>query len=121
MIVDTLTGHKFPTGFPSRRTWLHLTVTDASGQVVFESGAVNADGSIVGNDSDADPSAYEPHYLEITSPDQVQIYEAVMGDTEGMVTTVLLKGAGYVKDNRLLPHGFDKAAVDTAVEKLKNT
>jgi hypothetical protein len=110
--VEVLTGHKFPTGFPSRRAWLHLVVEDADGQVVFESGAVTEAGAIVGNDNDADPSAFEVHYLEITAPDQVQIYESIMRDTEGEVTTVLLRGAGYVKDNRLLPVGFDPAAAD---------
>jgi hypothetical protein len=108
--VGVMTGHKFPTGFPARRAWIHLTVQDAGGQVIFESGAVNPDGSIVGNDNDADAATYEAHYLAIDSPDQVQIYESIMGDSEGKVTTILLKGASYLKDNRLLPAGFDKGA-----------
>ena len=48
-----------------------------------------------------DPAAYEPHYATITSPDQVQIYEAIIQDSEGNVTTTLLKGAGYLKHNIL--------------------
>ena len=107
--VRIMTGHKFPTAFPSRRAWIHLTVQDASGNVVFESGAVQANGSIAGNDNDLDPSAYEPHYLVIDSPDQVQIYEGIMGNTDGQPTTTLLAGAAYLKDNRLLPAGFDKS------------
>jgi hypothetical protein len=110
--VEILTGHKFPTGFPSRRAWLHLVVEDADGEVVFESGAVDAAGAIVGNANDEDPAAFEPHYLEITAPDQVQIYESIMEDTDGEVTTILLRAAGYAKDNRLLPVGFDLAAAD---------
>ena len=110
VVIQNLTGHKFPTGFPSRRAWLHATVLDADGAVVFESGAVNPDGSIVGNDNDADPADYELHYAVISSPDQVQIYEVILGDTEGDMTTTLLRAAGYVKDNRLLPAGFDMAA-----------
>ena len=112
VVVRTMTGHKFPTAYPSRRAWIHLTVQDASGNVLFESGAVNPDGSIAGNDNDADASVYEPHYLGIDSPEQVQIYEAIMGNTEGQPTTTLLAGATYLKDNRLLPAGFDKGAVE---------
>ncbi len=29
-MITNLTGHKFPTGYPSRRTWLHVTVRDCS-------------------------------------------------------------------------------------------
>lgn len=115
--VTNQTGHKLPTGYPSRRLWLHLTVEDARGTVLFESGGWNADGSIVGNDNDADPLAFEPHYRVIDSPDQVQIYEAIFVDTDGAVTTTLLRGYRYVKDNRLLPSGFvkDGASEDIAV------
>jgi hypothetical protein len=113
--VDSSVGHKLPTGFPARRAWIRFTVQDATGQVLFQSGAVNPDGSIVGNDNDADPDVYEPHYLAINSPDQVQIYEAIMADSEGAVTTTLLKGAGYLKDNRLPPQGFDKNAVEADI------
>jgi hypothetical protein len=109
--VTSQTGHKFPTGFPSRRAWLHVTVLDASAVVVFESGAVDARGFIVGNDNDLDHGLFEPHYNLITSPDQVQIYETILGTTEGEVTTTLLYGASYLKDNRLLPAGFDLSAV----------
>jgi hypothetical protein len=84
-------------------------VKDVSGHVVFESGALNPDGSIVGNDNDADPLKYEPHYREITRADQVEIYEPILKDSDGKVTTGLLHAVGYLKDNRLLPHGFDKA------------
>jgi hypothetical protein len=106
--VTNLTGHKFPTGYPSRRAWLHVTVHDAGGRLVFESGAFDASGAIRGNDSDDGPSAFEPHYEEITRPDQVQIYEPILGDRSGVPTTGLLTAVRYLKDNRLLPRGFDK-------------
>jgi hypothetical protein len=40
-----------------------------------------------------------------------------MADARGLVTTGLLSGVRYVKDNRLLPAGFDKttAPADVAV------
>jgi hypothetical protein len=86
-------------------------VEDASGQVVFESGKPLADGSIEGNDADRDSMSYEEHYDEITLPDQVQIYEGIMLNTDNEVTFTLLRAAKYAKDNRLLPDGFDKTAV----------
>ncbi|HEY3161953.1 MAG TPA: hypothetical protein VGJ78_23485, partial [Vicinamibacterales bacterium] len=110
--VRNLAGHKFPTGYPARRTWLHVTVRDGEGRPVFESGAVSADGSIAGNDNDADALKYEPHYDEITSADQVQIYEPILGDAGNQPTTGLLLATHYLKDNRLLPRGFDKATAD---------
>ena len=115
--VADLTGHKFPTGFPSRRAWIQLTVTDSTGKVVFESGKPNADGSISGDVADTNSSAFEPNYDLITQPDQVQIYEAIMNDSNGKVTYGLLSGASYLKDNRLLPSGFNKAnaSADAAV------
>ncbi len=112
VIVTNLAGHKFPTGFPSRRAWLHLTVADGTGNILFESGAANPDGSITSENHDASEGEYEPHYADIDSPDQVQVYESVMNDVNGEVTTVLLRGAGYVKDNRLLPLGFEPDEVD---------
>ena len=107
--VKNLGGHRLPTAYPSRRAWLHIVVTDANGRTVFESGALNLDGSIQGNDNDADALRVEPHYRTIRSPDQVQIYESILRDPAGGVTTGLLSAVGYLKDNRLLPRGFDKA------------
>jgi hypothetical protein len=110
--VANLTGHKLPTAYPSRRAWLHVVVTDSNGSAVFESGKLNPDGSIVGNDNDQDPLKYEPYYREITRPDQVEIYEPILKDSQGKVTTGLLHAVGYLKDTRLLPKGFDKATAE---------
>ena len=106
--VEVLTGHKFPTSIPTRRAWLHFVVKDSSGQVIFESGKQNPDGSIQGNAADADPLAYEPHYEVITQPDQVQIYEGIMQNSDKEVTYTLLRAGSFAKDNRLLPVGADK-------------
>jgi hypothetical protein len=102
-------GHKFPTAYPSRRAWLEVTVRDRQDRIVFSSGALRPDGSIAGNANDEDGARYEPHYEEITAPEQVQIYEAVMAGPDGAVTTGLLTAVRFIKDNRLLPRGFDKA------------
>ena len=100
-------GHKFPAGFPSRRAWLHVKVVDGNGQLVFESGKPRANGTIVGVDADEDAAAYERHYEIISTEEQVQVYESVMRDLDDRVTYTLLKAAAYLKDNRLLPRGFD--------------
>jgi hypothetical protein len=113
--VGNLTGHKLPTGYPSRRAWLHVTVRDRSGHVVFQSGAMASNGAIAGNDNDADAAGVEPHHTEIRTADQVQIYESVMGDSDGRPTTGLLTAVRYLKDNRLLPKGFDKSTADPSI------
>lgn len=112
VFVENLTGHKLPTAFPSRRAWLHCQILDRDGQTIFESGKLNADGSIQGNDNDTDPSRYEPHYRKITNSDEVEIYEPILGDASGHVTTGLADATGYLKDNRLLPSGFQKETAE---------
>jgi len=103
--VENHVGHKFPSGFPSRRAWLHITVKDASQQTVFETGDWDSEGRILAHDT-----GIERHYTGITSEDQVQIYEAVLGNTDDEVTARLLRAAKYLKDNRLPPAGFSDAA-----------
>lgn len=115
VLTQNLTGHKLPTAYPSRRAWLHVVVRNSQGQTIFESGALRPDGSIVGNANDDNAQLYEPHYREITRPDQVEIYEPILGDVHGKVTTGLLNTVRYLKDNRLLPSGFDKATADKQV------
>jgi hypothetical protein len=113
--VRNLAGHKYPTGYPSRRSWLHVTVRDTSDRVVFESGGISDAGLIDGNDSDVDRLRYEPHYSTIDGSGQVQIYEAILGDSNGRPTTGLLSAVRYLKDNRLLPRGFDKLSAEAEI------
>ena len=110
--IENLGGHKLPTAYPSRRVWLHVTVRDGGGRIVFESGRVNPDGSIAGNDNDADKTTFEPHYTVVRDAGEVQIYEDILGTTTGEVTTGLLNASQFLKDNRLLPKGFDKATAE---------
>jgi hypothetical protein len=114
--VQNLTGHKLPTAYPARRSWLHVTVRDRNGRALFESGAITPAGLIRGNDNDADATKFEPHYTEIREPDQVQIYESIMGDPANAPTTGLLTATHYLKDNRLLPRGFDKATAEPDIQ-----
>src|SRR4029453_10772298 len=117
VVVRNLTGHKFPTGYPSRRAWIHVTVRDRDARIVFGSGRVTETGLIEGNAGDTGAGTLEPHYEQITAADQVQIYESVMGTPAGVPTTGLLQATQYLKDNRLPPRGFHKetAAPELAV------
>lgn len=109
------TGHKLPTSYPSRRAILHVVVKNAQNQIVWESGQIKPDGRVVGVDADEQPGQFEPHHDLITSPDQVQVYESIMGNDENQVTYTLLRGKSYLKDNRLLPKGFDKLTAPSDV------
>jgi len=108
--VENLTGHKFPTGYPSRRAFLHVRVLGRSGELLFESGAVDAEGRLTG--ADGSPLApevrgggYHPHRERVTSTSEVVVYEAVMGDGAGRPSFDLLGAEGFLKDDRLLPKG----------------
>jgi hypothetical protein len=114
--VNSNTGHKLPSSYPSRRVIVHVSVTDSTGNIVFESGHVNSDGSVLGVDSDNDELSYETHHDVISNEQQVQVYEAIMGDNNGAVNYTLLRGRSYLKDNRILPSGFDK---QTASQDIK--
>jgi hypothetical protein len=110
VVVTNTAGHKLPTAYPSRRAWLRVVVSDGAGRRLWASGGLRPDGSIEGNDNDRDARAFEPHHRIIEADDDVQIYEPIMLDGHGRVTTGLLTAVRYAKDNRLLPRGFDKAA-----------
>ena len=114
--VRNLAGHKLPTAYPSRRVWVHVVARNATGRVIFSSGAPQANGAIAGNDNDENGATFEPHYREIRSGDQVMIYEAILGSPAGAVTTGLLTAVSYLKDNRILPQGFSK---DDAPDEVK--
>ena len=116
VLVESQAGHKFPAGFPSRRAWLHLVVYDGNNRVIFDSGSYDQLGEISGNDNDLNASQFETHYEVIEDPEQVQIYEAIINNVDNEVTTTLLRGAGYLKDNRLLPLGFDVGAADEDIK-----
>jgi len=115
--ITNLTGHKLPSGYHSRRAYLHVIVTDADGKLVYENGLIRADGSIVGVSEDASPDSYEKHHDTITSATQVQVYQGITGDASGHQTHSLLAATHFLKDNRLTPAGFDKNTVpeDVAV------
>ncbi len=97
-------GHKFPSGYPSRRAFVEFVVTYESGDTLFHSGKMDDEYAL----SDLDPE-YEPHYDVVTEEHQVQVYELVNGDIEGNFSTVLERGYSALKDNRLVPQGFKRS------------
>ena len=120
--IENLSGHKFPTAYPSRRAWLEFTVRDDQGWVVFQSGRVNEDGQITDERNQVIATEFadgptQPHFDSISSPQQVQIYETLMQDTEGALTFALLRGSQFKKDNRLLPQGWSKQHVHAEATK----
>jgi hypothetical protein len=64
-------------------------------------------GLIAGNASDAG-GTFEPHYDQITQPDEVQTYESILG-TPAKADDRPPPSDAVSQDNRLLP-GFDKTA-----------
>lgn len=105
-------GHKFPSGYPARRAWVELQVSNQDGETVFHSGAWDAaTGHIIGQED----VAWEPHHDVISDDQDVLIYELVLGDVNGDPTTVLERANAHLKDNRLVPRGFtmDHAVYDT--------
>jgi hypothetical protein len=100
--IENNAGHKFPSGFPSRRAWIHVTVRNTIEEVVFESGSWDEASGQLTYDTP------QEHHQLITTADKTQIYEAVMSDANGMPTRVLLLAAYYAKDNRVPPKGFGR-------------
>ncbi|PSR13169.1 MAG: hypothetical protein DA408_08290 [Bacteroidetes bacterium] len=96
-------GHKFPSGYPARRAFVSLVVANATGDTLFHSGAMDNNFEVIGHNP-----TFEPHYATIRASDEVQIYEQVLGDVNGQVTTVLTRAAFALKDNRLPPKGFSR-------------
>lgn len=99
--IENNAGHKFPSGYPARRAYVEFVMTDDNGNEIFHSGKLNPLYEVQGQDPN-----YEEHYDLITDDMQVQIYEMVMADVNGNVTTVLERAHHFIKDNRLVPLGF---------------
>jgi hypothetical protein len=94
-------GHKFPSGYPSRRAVLQLVITDAVNDTIFRSGIFNSQQRVIG-----ETPSFEPHHAIIKQSDVPQIYELVPGDVNGNFTSILERAAILLKDNRIPPEGF---------------
>jgi hypothetical protein len=115
--VRNLTGHYLPTGVGFRRLVVEFRVLDAQGATLWASGRTNDLGFILDGvterilDSEQPvkfPAApVQPHYQVIDAGNQVQIYEELIRDSDGVLTTSFLRRVDLIKDNRIRPKGFD--------------
>jgi hypothetical protein len=112
LLVQNLAGHNFPSGVSFRRAFVDFQVLDQNFNVLWESGKTNADGVIVDNSGtpltteffSATQQQFQPHFWTgspITNDKQVQIYEELAIDPQGMLTTSFLSLDHKVKDNRI--------------------
>ena len=101
--VVNKTGHKLPSGYPSRRMWLAMVVRQDR-ELIFLSGSYDEGGRL---DDVKDPQAL-PHVQTVTDPAQIPVWETIVLDGRGKPTTELVAMARYGKDNRILPRGWKK-------------
>jgi hypothetical protein len=116
--IENLAGHGFPSGVGFRRAFLTFEALDAEGKVIWASGRTNSVGAIVRGITESvlpteffyDPAkrkqVFQPHYEVITDEGQVQIYEEVVADPEGKITTSFVGLDRVLKNNRFLPKGW---------------
>src|SRR5258708_37190251 len=121
--VETLTGHRLPSGVGFRRAFLEVNaVQTVNGRerVVWSSGHTNEVGVIVDADGTPLPTEFfaggkfEEHHETIDSQNQVQIYQELTTDADGQFTTSFIRRDHGVKDNRLMPHGYTLDVPDPA-------
>lgn len=115
--VTNLTGHYLPSGVGFRRMFLEFLVRDSGGNVLWASGRTNRLGAIVEGTTDIVlPSEqpvkfpevpFQPHYEVVTEQHQVQIYQELVEDSGGNLTSSFLRRVTEVKDNRIRPRGYD--------------
>lgn len=101
VVIANQTGHKFPTGYPARRAWLEVQVSQG-GRSLFVSGAPGDAGRIRGLANEL----AQPHFDLVEKQEQVVVYEMIAQDPAGAATTHLTKMTKRSKDTRLLPRGW---------------
>ncbi|HEX4952154.1 MAG TPA: hypothetical protein VF017_02005 [Thermoanaerobaculia bacterium] len=117
--VANLAGHHLPSGVGFRRAFLTFEVLDGAGKALWTSGRTSNLGLLLGPDGNVLPTefferidgkqVYQPHWEVIERQDQVQIYEELVADCSGNLTTSFLAICEHVKDNRLQPQGWRKS------------
>ena len=115
--VANQAGHELPTGVGFRRAFLEVLVLDAQNQLLWASGRTNDLGFILDGVTDQvleseQPGQFpdvppQPHYQVVDAGNQVQIYQELIEDSAGALTTSFLRRVKIIKDNRIRPEGFD--------------
>jgi hypothetical protein len=125
LTIQNNTGHKLPTSYPSRRIWVATRVTDSNGAVLFNSGFPDehyhlaSDAQYTSHECLAakkpegfdSSGCYQSHVTQVSSPDDIPVYELVLGSTTDAITHILLYASESLKDNRIPPRGFDSSTV----------
>ncbi len=128
--LHSLVGHRFPSGVGFRRAFLEVLVIDDSKPqaeaIVWSSGRTDEAGVIVDHagqplaseffaDTADGQQQYQPHHAEITSSQQVQIYETLLQNQSQRFTTSFVHGCTIIKDNRFLPRGWSRQGPGAAL------
>jgi hypothetical protein len=121
--ITNLTGHKFPTGVAFRRAFIEFRVLSGD-KTLWVSGATDESG-VIGTYADGKFTAlpteffernqYQRHHTAINSPDQVQIFEELITDSEGDITTSFMSYKTRIKDNRIPPFGWAASGPDAVM------
>ena len=118
--ITNRAGHSFPSGVSFRRAFIDFALLDAAGKPLWESGATNQYGMITNGPGGAilpteflerganGQQQYQPHFQKITAQSQVQIYEELAKNPEGVFTTSFVALFDKVKTNRIPPKGWRK-------------
>jgi len=116
-------GHYLPSGVGFRRVFIEFVVRDSDNNILWASGMTNSIGAILNGITDEvleseqpvvfPDTPFQPHYQVIDSEDQVQIYQELIKDSDGILTTSFLRRIEDVKDNRLRPKGYDPEFFNT--------
>ncbi|HJU39686.1 MAG TPA: hypothetical protein VJ724_08950, partial [Tahibacter sp.] len=113
--VTNKTGHYLPSGVGFRRVFIEFVAEDSTGRLVWASGRTDALGFLLDGTSErrlptengVAQRDFQPHYQTITDGSQAQVYQELIKDSAGYLTTSFLRRVQPVKDNRLRPRGFD--------------
>jgi hypothetical protein len=112
LTITNLTGHKLPTGYPEgRRMWLNVRFLDQAGQSLGELGRYgdqsdSAAGKPVTASTLLDPKNTRVYECKPgLSPEQAQKFHKTPGPSFHFILNDIT-----VKDNRIPPRGFKKAA-----------